>query len=108
MIEVNTICKRLKQYSSTRSDVRAFSNALTEQNPETANRLNRDAIIVEKLAFEDAITKVQRSQFYDFSVNELQIVARLKEQNKPLIQVDYTMYSARKALHWSKMTHSYA
>lgn len=60
--------------------------AVTELHPETANRLNTKAIIFENPTFDDAISKLQRTQFYDLSVNELQTAESFQDQKEALIQ----------------------
>lgn len=74
MFELNSIWMRLQQDSTTLSDIGALFHTVTNYHFKTANRLNRDAIVVENPRFRNIIVKLQRSQLPDSSDNELQII----------------------------------
>lgn len=104
---LDSICKRYQKCSITLSSFCAPFYTVAKHSPETANVLNRDAIIVETSVFQDKISKHLRSQLHYLSVNELQLVGRFQVNGKALIYEHSTMSLVHNPLHMFNIMYIY-
>lgn len=108
LFNISSICKRLKQDSTSVFHVCALIDTVIDHQPATANRLRCNATIVENAVFENAIVILQGRQLHDLNANKLQILKWFQVQKNVLNQGDSTISLSNETLHKFNMTRIYA